>query len=140
MEATKNGLFRKRTYWDIALNALDDAMFGLENERYCLAALHFHRFAEKGAKALLAKTDPQHSLLQSPAIGLILLAYDPEGYSKNGVMDGAGYLTTLYFGTQSPGIGYIELTKEHAETARRFALQLRQYFEAEIAKDGDGNE
>ena len=134
MEIITKDFIKERTYWDIAENAFDDAMFGLENSRFRMAGMFFHKFAEMGAKALLGKTDPQHNMMSSRAVGLILLAYDPEGYAANELADRAGYLTSLFFNTQAPGIGYIECTQEHAKVAHDAAVFLRKYYEGELAK------
>ena len=61
-------------YRSIALLDLEDAKFNFENERYRPAVFLFQQFAEKSAKALLEKKDPDHKQLAIECLPPIDLA------------------------------------------------------------------
>jgi len=64
------------TFRDIALNDLDDALFSMQHGRNRLAVYCFQQFAEKSAKALLEKKDPESKWLKSHAIESTAVAID----------------------------------------------------------------
>ena len=121
------------SYRDISLRDLDDAMFCLKSGRYRLAVLSFQQFAEKSAKALLEKKSPEHKLLRSHFVEKILQAYDPE-HKTSEIGDKARYLTSFYFDCRYPGDNYTEIEEAQAQRAYKFALELNEYFIAELAK------
>ena len=118
-------------YRHIALQDLDEAHFNLENKRYRPAVFFFQQFAEKSAKALLEKTDPEHRLLKSHMVEKILEAYD-ETHKVSEIGDKARYLTGFYFDTRYPGDNYAEITEAQAVRAGRLAGELEVYFRGEL--------
>jgi len=110
---------------------LEDATFCLDNKKYRLAVFHFQQFAEKSAKALLEKKDPEHKQLKSHAVENILEAYD-EAHATSQIGDKARYLTSFYFNTRYPGDNFKEITETQAKRAKQFAEDLDAYFIAEL--------
>ena len=53
------------TFWELALEDYEQAVFCKDAGRNKFAVFHFQQFAEKGAKALLEKIDPAHKNLKS---------------------------------------------------------------------------
>ena len=119
------------SYRDISLLDLDEAMFNLENKRYRPAVFFFQQFAEKSAKALLEKKDPEHRQLKSHAVEKILEAYD-DVHKTSEIGDKARYLTGFYFDTRYPGDNFTEITKTQAIRAKAFSDDLNVYFKAEL--------
>ena len=118
-------------YRDIALLDLDEANFNFENKRYRPAVFFFQQFAEKSAKALLEKKDPEHKQLKSHAVEKILEAYD-EAHKTGEIGDKARYLTGFYFDTRYPGDNFAEITEAQAIRAKEFSEDLNVYFKAEL--------
>ena len=118
-------------YRDIALLDLDEANFNFENKRYRPAVFFFQQFAEKSAKALLEKKDPEHKQLKSHAVEKILEAYD-DTHKTSEIGDKARYLTGFYFDTRYPGDNFSEITEAQAIRAKKFSEDLNVYFKAEL--------
>ena len=118
-------------YRCIALLDLEEANFNFENKRYRPAVFFFQQFAEKSAKALLEKKDPEHKQLKSHAIEKILEAYD-EAHKISETGDKARYLTGFYFDTRYPGDNFTEITEAQAIRAKEFSNDLNVYFKAEL--------
>ena len=118
-------------YRDISLKDLDEGNFSLENKRYRSAVFFYQQYAEKSAKALLEKIEPEHKLLKSHSVEKILEAYD-EGHKISEIGDKARYLTGFYFDTRYPGDNYTEITAAQAARAKEFAEALEEYFAAEL--------
>ena len=120
------GTFRK-----IALSDLDDALFSMQNGRNRLAVYCFQQFAEKSAKALLEKKDPESKWLKSHAVEKIMEAYDPI-HKTSDLADKARYLTGFYFDTRYPGDNYSEIVEAQVLKAHVFATDLDVYFTSEL--------
>jgi len=120
-------------YREIALQDLEDAIFSLTNKRYRMAVFCFQQFAEKSAKALLEKKDPESRYLKSHAIELVLAAYDST-HQVSDIGDKARYLTSFYFNTRYPGDNYAEISEAQAEKAHKLAMELNHYFNAELER------
>ena len=120
-------------YRDIALQDLEEANFSFENKRYRAAVFFYQQFAEKSAKALLEKKDPEHKLLKAHAVEKILESYDV-AHKTSEIGDKARYLTGFYFDTRYPGDNYAEVTEAQAERAKKFSAGLDEYFKKELSK------
>ena len=118
-------------YRKIALLDLEEAIFSYNNKRYRSAAFFFQQFAEKSAKALLHKKDPEHRQLKSHAVEKILEAYD-EAHKVSEIGDKARYLTGFNFIVRNPGDDFMEVSKAQAERAKNFSEDLDLYFKAEL--------
>jgi len=118
-------------YRNIALMDLEDANFCFEHGRYRNATFLFQQFAEKSAKALLEKKDPEHKLLKSHTVEKILEAYS-NAHATNEIGDKARYLTSFYFNTRYPGDNYSEISEAQAKRAKQFSEDLNEYFKAEL--------
>lgn len=118
-------------YRDIALHDLEEAQFNFTNRRFQSAVFFYQQFAEKSAKALLEKKDPEHKLLKSHVIEKILEAYDEE-HKTSEIGDKARYLTGFYFDTRYPGDNYSEITEAQAKKAKALSDDLEKYFKAEM--------
>ena len=118
-------------YRHIALLDLDDANFNFENKRYRTAVFHFQQFAEKSAKALLQKKDPEHRQLKSHAVEKILEAYDEE-HKTSEIGDKARYLTGFYFDSRYPGDNFTGISEAQAKRAKKFSEDLDAYFKTEL--------
>jgi HEPN domain-containing protein len=122
------------TYWDIAKEDLEHAVFLMEAKRNKYAVLSFQQFAEKGAKALLEKKDSAHKALRSHQIETIIVAYDVN-HSFGEISDKARYLTSFYFDSRYPGDNYVEeITDAQVEHAFECASRLNVYYQAEWVK------
>ena len=122
-----------KTYREIALQNFNEALFSLENSMYSVAAYLFQQYAEKSAKALLEKKDPENKFLKSHVIESILAAYDP--INKTGEnADKSRYLTSLYFNTSYPGDYYFDAEEVHVKQAHAYAMDLEVYFKAELER------
>lgn len=122
-----------KTYWEVALEDLEEAEFNLLHKHYRSAVFYLQQFAEKGAKALLEKKDPGHRDMRSHAVENVLIAYD-EGHKVSDTADKARYLTGFYFNSRYPGDNYADITEAQAQKAHRLALELRGYYESELVK------
>jgi len=122
------------TYWGIALEDYENAIFAKDASKNKMAVFYFQQFAEKGAKALLEKIDPEHTFLKSHRVENILAAYD-KNHRCGELSDKARYLTSFYFDTRYPGDNYVAVIDDiQMECALRYANALKEYFENELEK------
>ena len=120
------------SYWKIALEDYELAVFCKSHEKFRGAVFHFQQFAEKGAKHLLEQIHPKHKVLRVHNIDLILEAYNNTEEMSELISKGS-YLTSFYFNTRYPGDNYIdEINKVQVERAEEYANCLKSYYEAEI--------
>jgi HEPN domain-containing protein len=118
-------------YWTIAQDDLQEALFNMGHEHYRSAVYYFQQFAEKGAKALLEKKDPNHIQMRSHNVENILAAYDTI-HKVSDLSDKARYITGFYFNTRYPGDNYTDINKAQAEKAYSFVIILNDYFKSEL--------
>ena len=64
------------TFWNIAQEDYEQALFCKSAGKNKYAVYHFQQFAEKGAKALLEKIDPEHKNLKSHRVETVISSYD----------------------------------------------------------------
>ena len=122
-----------KTFWEIAVEDLDDALFCLEHKKFRMAVFNFQQFAEKGAKALLEKKDPKSAFLRSHFVEKVLAAYDVK-HKVSDLADKANYLSSFYFDTRYPGDNYAEIIEEQAVKAHDCAMCLKSYYESELER------
>jgi len=121
------------TYWKIAKDDWDEAIFNMEHGRHRSAVFYFQQFAEKGAKTLLEKKDSLHNALKSHRVDTILTAYN-QHFAVGDFKDMALYLSSFYFDTRYPGDNYSDVIEIQVVQAYKYAKKLRQYYEAELIR------
>jgi len=122
------------TYWSIALEDYEQALFCRDSGKNKYAVYHFQQFAEKGAKALLEKIDPEHKNLKSLRAETVIASYDNKHRSGD-LSDKARYLTSFYFDTRYPGDNYVDdIDDTQVENALLYADILKGYYEKELKK------
>ena len=122
------------TFWEIALEDYEQAVFCKNAGKNKYAVYHFQQFAEKGAKALLEKIDTEHRNLKSHRVETIIASYDSKHRSGE-LSDKARYLTSFYYDTRYPGDNYAdEIDDTQVENALLYADILKEYFIDEFKK------
>jgi len=122
------------TFWDIALEDYEQALFCKNAGKNKYAVYHFQQFAEKGSKALLEKIDPEHRNLKSHRVETVIASYD-NTHRSGELSDKARYLTSFYFDTRYPGDNYVEdIDDLQLENALLYANILKKYYEEELQK------
>jgi len=122
------------TFWDIALEDYEQAIFCKNAGKNKYAVYHFQQFAEKGAKALLEKIDPDHKSLKVHRVEAVIASYDNKHRSGE-LSDKARYLTSFYFDTRYPGDNYAsDIDDTQVENALCYANILKEYYEGELLK------
>ena len=122
------------TFWEIALEDYEQAVFCKNAGKNKYAVYHFQQFAEKGAKALLEKIDPEHKNLKSHRVETIIASYDNKHRSGE-LSDKARYLTSFYYDTRYPGDNYADIIDDvQAENALLYSDILKEYFVNEFKK------
>ena len=122
------------TYWEIALEDYDQGLFCKAAGKNKYAVYHLQQFAEKGAKALLEKIDPEHKNLKSHRVETIIATYD-QRHRSGDISDKARYLTSFYFDTRYPGDNYMgDIDDAQVDNALLYANILKTYYQGELAK------
>ena len=122
------------TYWEIAMEDYEQALFCKTAGKNKYAVYHFQQFAEKGAKALLEKIEPEHRHLKSHRVETIIASYD-KAHRSGDLSDKARYLTTFYYDTRYPGDNYAEDVDDlQVKNALLYADILKEYYVTELAE------
>lgn len=122
-----------KTYLDIALEDLKDARKCSENKQWRMAIFAYQQFAEKGAKSLLERINPNSKLLNSHNVASVLESYNTAHVcSYEG--DCARYFTNFYIKTRYPVDDYIEVIEEYIERAEENAQVLYEFYKKEHEK------